>query len=314
LTRARQRRYLYDLRGNMKITEWISENTSSLKGKKIAVTGSTGGIGRELCAHLASLGASLILLDRNEARSKAHKESILSRFADAEVECVHLDLEDLDSVDRATEILNEIKIDVFINNAGAYNIPRHICESGYDNVFQINFVSPYYMIRKLMPMLRESKGRIVAVGSIAHNCSKIDKNDIDFKKRSSSMKVYGNAKRFLIFSLYELFKGETDVKLSVAHPGITLTGITANYPKPIRMLVEPIMKLVFMHPGKASLSVLNGVFKDVEYGHWIGPSVLDIWGSPKVRSLNSCKTEEIERIGELAKCVYFHCESSIMAK
>lgn len=298
----------------MKITEWISENTSSLKGKKIAITGSTGGIGRELCMHLASLGASLILLDRNEARAQAHKESIRSRFADAEVESVFLDLEDLISVDRAVEFLNEMEIDVFVNNAGAYNIPRHICDTGYDNVFQINFVSPYYMVRRLMPMLHERNGKVVVVGSIAHNCSKIDENDMDLRKRSSPMKVYGNAKRFLMFSLYELFKVETSIKLSVVHPGITLTGITGNYPRPIKVLVDPIMKLIFMHPRKASLSVLDGVFEDVEYGHWIGPSMLDIWGFPKTRALNSSKTEEKEKIGELAEDVYFHCDSFIKSK
>lgn len=295
------------MRESMKIEKWISENTSSLKGKKIAVTGSTGGIGREICTHLASLGASLILLDRNETRSKAHKESIGSRFAETDVTCIHLDLEDLVSVEHAVEKLNKLQIDIFINNAGAYNIPRSICESGYDNVFQINFASPYYMIRKLIPMLRERNGKVIVVGSIAYNCCKIDENDIDLRKKTSAMKVYGNAKRFLMFSLHELFKGETDVKLSVVHPGITLTGITANYPRLVKTVVEPIMKFVFMPPRKASLPVIYGAFEDVECGHWVGPSKLDIWGMPKTKAFRNCKSEEKEKILNVAERVYFQC-------
>ena len=40
---------------------WLSKNTESLVGKKVAVTGTTGGIGKELCKYLAKLGAELIL-------------------------------------------------------------------------------------------------------------------------------------------------------------------------------------------------------------------------------------------------------------
>lgn len=298
----------------MNVEKWIAENTKALNGKKVAITGSTGGIGREICTHLASLGASLILLDRNELRSNAHKESLKARFPETEITCIHLDLEDLLSVNRAVEKLNETKLDVFIQNAGAYNIPRHICNSGYDNVFQINFASPYYIIRKLIPMLRERNGRVVAVGSIAHNCSKINKNDIDFRERSSSMKVYGNAKRFLMFSLYELFKNETNVKLSIVHPGITLTGITANYPGPVRTIVEPIMKLVFIPAEKASLNVLLGVFEDVKRGCWIGPAVLDIWGFPRIKALHTCKKEEKENIYKITESVYTQCNDAVKIK
>ena len=36
--------------GIMNIKKWLHINTESLKGKRVAVTGSTGGIGRELCS------------------------------------------------------------------------------------------------------------------------------------------------------------------------------------------------------------------------------------------------------------------------
>ena len=282
----------------MSIQKWLDENTESLIGKTVAVTGTTGGIGRELCFCLAKLGASLILLDRNETRSESFKNDLLTAFPDTHIECLKIDLERFETVKTACEVLKTRKIDVFVHNAGAYSIPRRICETGFDNVFQINFVSPYYMIRELEGQIE----KIVIVGSIAHNYSKVDVCDIDFSTRKASSKVYGNSKRFLMFSLYEHFKGEA--KLSVTHPGITFTNITNHYPKLIFAIIKHPMKIIFMRPKKAALSVLKGVFDNCQYHEWLGPKAFDIWGLPNKNKLKTCSINESEHIGKIAEDIY----------
>ena len=288
----------------MNIEKWLSKNTSSLAGKKIAVTGTTGGIGKELCRYLARLGASLILMDRNASRSEAFKNELQNGFSGIEVKCVNIELEDMASVKNACERLKNEEIDVFIHNAGAYSIPRHKCSTGYDNVFQINFVSPYYIIKEILPYLRKKNGKVVVVGSIAHNYSKYDEKDIDFSSRKKASKVYGNAKRYLMFSLLELFKNETEVTLSVTHPGITFTNITAHYPKLIFAVIKHPMKVIFMKPKKAALSVLKGVFDACGSREWIGPRAFNVWGYPSKRILKTCSEKEISRIYEIAKRIY----------
>ncbi len=290
--------------------KWRKQNTESLRGKTIAVTGSTGGIGRELCAYLAELGATLILLDRNAERSAAHADRLREGFG-ADVTCVRLDLEDLFSAEAAVEILLEREIDVFIHNAGAYSIPRHICACGYDNVFTINFAVPYYMIRRLMPMLRARRGRVVAVGSIAHNYSTIDPQDVDFSTRKAASKVYGNAKRYLMFALHELFRDETEATLAVTHPGITFTNITAHYPKLIFAVIKHPMKVIFMRPRKAALSILAGVFSSTPYGAWIGPRVFGVWGLPRLTFLDTCRASERDAIAQIAEQVYTQCADTM---
>ena len=52
----------------MNIQKWITQNTTSLKGKTIAITGSTGGISKHLTKSLANLGANLILINRNKEK------------------------------------------------------------------------------------------------------------------------------------------------------------------------------------------------------------------------------------------------------
>ena len=291
----------------MNIQKWIDKNTADLHGKTVAVTGSTGGLGKELCSHLASLGASLILLDRNAERSEAHAADLRQRFPGITVSRIPLDLEDLSSAAAAVRQLTEREMDVFIHNAGAYSIPRHRCESGYDNVFQINFATPYYMIRELLPALQKRHGTVVAVGSIAHNYSKIDETDVDFRTRTAASKVYGNAKRYLMFALHELFREEKAVRLAITHPGITFTNITAHYPKLIFAVIKHPMKVIFMKPKKAALSLLRGLFDNTEYGTWIGPALFDVWGFPMKKKLTTCSAEERAKIGAIAEAVYGRC-------
>ncbi len=287
----------------MSFEKWIKENTSGLTGKNVAITGSTGGLGNEICRLLASLGASLILVDRNPARSEKFKLELETRY-NVSVKCIPADLEDINSVKAAAAALLSENIDVFIHNAGAYSIPRHKCESGYDNVFQINFLSPYYIIRTILPELRKRGGRVVAVSSIAHNYSKIDVNDVDFATRRAASKVYGNAKRFLTYSLFKLFKGEEEATLAITHPGISFTGITAHYPKLIFALIKYPMKIIFMKPKKAALSVVKGVFEKTEAYEWIGPRLFDVWGLPKKKPLKTAKEAEITKIAEIAENIY----------
>ena len=291
----------------MNISKWLQENTQGLCGKRVAITGSTGGLGGVLSAYLAELGASLVLLDRNEKRSLAHREQLLARFPHISVDCVRLDLENLVDAEAAVEKLKELKIDVFLHNAGAYGIARRKCASGYDNVFQINFATPYLMIRRLLPDLRERGGRVVVVGSIAHRASEIDENDIDFQKCRVASKVYGNAKRYLMYGLFELLANEPDVSFAIGHPGITPTNITSNYPKWLSAIIKYPMKWIFMSPQKAALSVLYGVFETPEDGKWIGPACLDIWGLPKIKALRGCSVEERAQIAAVAEKVYRDC-------
>ena len=283
----------------MKTDAWIQKNMPSMSGKTVAISGATGGIGQALCRHLASLGAELWLLDRNSERSLAWIEKLKAEFPSLNARHLRLDLADFETVRSVTEELLNATPDYLIFNAGAYHVPRYTTSVGHDNVFQINFVAPYYMARRLQPTIKERGGRIVAVGSIAHNYSKIDLHDVEFLTRKESSKVYGNAKRFLMFSLFGL--DESDKIITIAHPGITLTNITAHYPKVIYALIKHPMKVIFMSPRRASLSILAAMVQDAEKNEWFGPSLFDIWGLPTKKLLKTCSAEEAAEICRVAE-------------
>lgn len=271
---------------------WFARHTHSLMGKRVAVCGATGGIGVELCRHLARLGAELWLCNRSEVKTQALIAALRVDYPDLVARFVPLDLEDAASVDAAAEILAQTPPHVLIHNAGAYAIPRYTTAQGVDNVFQINCLSPYVLTERLLASMAEVDGRVVVVGSIAHNYSKIDPADPDFVTRTAASKVYGNAKRHLMLALYERFEGVKGVALSVVHPGITFTNITAHYPKWLFCIIKHPMKVIFMPPRRAALSVLRGVFEATAYGEWIGPWLFDVWGMPRKRKLRTFTRDE----------------------
>lgn len=285
----------------MNINKWIKQNTESLDGKTVAISGSTGGLGRELCIHLGSLGASLVLLDRNIKKSHSLATELRGLYSGISIKHITVDMTDIPSVKAAADALANMPIDYLILNAGAYSIPRCTLDNGYDNVFTINFISPYYLARRLLPSIKSRGGKVIAVGSIAHNYSKIDERDIDFQTRKNASLVYGNAKRYLTYSLFAL---ADEGGVAIAHPGITFTGITAHYPKLIFAIIKYPMKIIFMSPKKASLSVLRAIFEDCKSGEWIGPRLFDVWGMPKKKPLKTAKPDEAKKIVEEAERIY----------
>ena len=78
------------------------------KGKLVIVTGTTSGIGKVTVLRLAQLGASLILLDRNEERSMETAKLVREAGAKS-VETVTCDLSDLKSVREAAQSARSTK-------------------------------------------------------------------------------------------------------------------------------------------------------------------------------------------------------------
>jgi hypothetical protein len=129
-----------------------------------------------------------------------------------------------------------------------------------------------------------------------------DISDIDFSTRKKASLVYGNAKRYLMYSLSEEF-GDTGA-LAITHPGITFTGITSHYPKLIFAIIKHPMKLIFMPPKKAALSILLGLFLPTARSEWIGPRLFNVWGMPKKKCLTTAKEDEVRHIQKTARDIY----------
>lgn len=279
----------------MNYKKWLKENTKDLKNKTIILTGSTGGLGQEIANFLGMLNANIILADRDFEKSSKLKEKLLKKY-NISVKQIKLDLQNLDSV---TNFITEVKkqnIDAIIHNAGVYNLPTND-EQNYYTINKVNYLMPYYITKSLLPELKKSSlARVVVVGSIAYEYAKFNPCDPEYLMCKKPNKIYGNSKRCLIYSIFELFKNEKSVKLSIVQPGVTPTNITRHFPKFVRGIIKLPMKMVFNSPKKSSLCVIKGLFEDLNYNEWIGPKYFGVWGEPKKSSLKQISNEEILQI------------------
>lgn len=288
----------------MNCQKWLKRYENGLAGKTAVLFGATGGLGQELCKDILALGGRLITVDRSREKAEKNTAELKKSFPTAEITNLFADLSDFASVQAVVRQLQQREIDIVIHNAGAYSVPRFTTDLGFDNVYQINFVAPYYITGELLPQLTQRKGAVVAAGSIAHNYSKTDPDDWDFSTRKQASLVYGNAKRQWMYTLLELSKEHPEVSFSVAHPGIAFTGITNHYPKLIFAIIKHPMKVIFMKPKQAALSIVMGMFEKTEPYSWIGPRFFDVWGMPRKKLLRTATPAEIKAIYHHAKQIF----------
>ena len=130
-------------------------------GKVVVITGGAGGIGRELCAQLMQLHAKLVVLDVDISAISA-KENLLAIQTDITDEVALKS-----AVEQAVDHFGQI--DVLINNAGVTHIScfMDLSEDHFSTIMAVNFTASVNMTRLCLPYLVKTKGRIVAVSSVA---------------------------------------------------------------------------------------------------------------------------------------------------
>ena len=212
----------------MNYEKWLKEYGGDLTGKRVAVTGATGSIGRELCRFLGGLGAELILACRNPVRAEEFRKSLEEEGIHADV--LVLDVSSRSSIDDFCQSVAERygRLDVLFHNAGIYHLPRTENEDGLEIHFATNFWGPCYLTRRILPLMRG--GKVVLMSSIAFRFYKLDLEDLQSRGCKSSTKVYGRAKRLLMLGAAQLQEEAAayGVKVALAHPGISPTEMLSS--------------------------------------------------------------------------------------
>jgi NAD(P)-dependent dehydrogenase (short-subunit alcohol dehydrogenase family) len=189
--------------------------------RTIVITGATDGLGKGMATELAPTGARLILHGRNEEKGKALLDELRPRMA-GELEWRRADLGSLDQVrELADSLSDEERIDVLVNNAGLGSArPREESEDGYELTFQVNYLAPFLLTRRLLPLIeRSAPARIVNVTSAGQ--APIDFDDVMLERHYTGGQAYGQSKLALVmftFDLAEELEG-SGVTANCLHPG-----------------------------------------------------------------------------------------------
>ncbi len=132
-----------------------------LKGRTAVVTGSSSGIGRELCGLLAEKGASVYGLSR--------RPSLVDHLS---FTWIRTDVTKPDEIDRAFDrVLDEReRVDVLVNNAGfgLFGSVETLEPEAWNRLIATNLTAPFLSTQKVVPGMKAVKrGTIVNVASIA---------------------------------------------------------------------------------------------------------------------------------------------------
>lgn len=205
-----------------------------LDGKVAVVTGGTRGIGFATVKKFLENGAKVILLgSRKESVDKAISE-LKSINENYEVEGAWPNLEDLSSVKKTFEEINEKhgKIDILVNNAGMSAMDKiyDYKEEDFKKIMDLNVNAVFNCSRAVVSYMKENGGGVIL-------------------NTSSMVSIYGQpsgcgypASKFAVNGLTKSLArelGNDNIRVNAVAPGVILTDMMKDVPESV---IEPIIK------------------------------------------------------------------------
>jgi NAD(P)-dependent dehydrogenase (short-subunit alcohol dehydrogenase family) len=146
----------------------LLNNSNSFTNYTCIVTGATSGIGLAIASELATNGARLVLVGRNQQKGLALQESFKAQGTNSLF--IKADISDLDApariVDQTLNVFGTIN--VLINNAGILlnGTAMETTDAQWDQVIDVNLSAVFRLCRAVIPhMIERGKGSIVNVAS-----------------------------------------------------------------------------------------------------------------------------------------------------
>src|SRR5574339_251613 len=122
---------------------------NSMKGKRVVITGSTSGVGKEIAMQLAELGAEVIIACRDVKRGNQVASEITRRTGSSKVEVMEIDTSSQESIHQfAREFRRRYRrLNVLINNAAVSRgtLPKVNSVDGIELTFATNVLG-YFLL------------------------------------------------------------------------------------------------------------------------------------------------------------------------
>ena len=177
------------------------------------ITGANKGIGLQVAKEL-SVSMTILLGSRDLGRGNLAKDDILKYNAKAVVDIIQLDMDDVNSMQKAREHISENYkvLDVLINNAAIFEegSPSEISQESLSRQVNTNLLGPWFLTQYLMELMQKSKDpRIVNVSSGAGQTANLTSSHTGY--RVSKLGLSGFTKM--------LASEFTDMSINVMCPG-----------------------------------------------------------------------------------------------
>lgn len=231
-----------------------------MKGKVCLVTGASSGIGRATAASLATLGAIVIMVCRDENRGKTARTQVVSESGNESVDLLKADLSSLASVrEFATEFNDKYsKLDVLVNDAAIFASRRILTPDGLELMFATNYLGPFLLTRLLIPKLEAARpSRIINVS--APSTVMPDFDDLQGERRFGAIGAFGASKAedlLFTYSLARRLEGR-GVTVNAYHPGIVRTNLVHGAPTAVRIITSILNVFMGVSPKRASRGLVE---------------------------------------------------------
>jgi len=244
----------------------MNSNIFGLEGKKVLITGATGGIGGAIADLFLSLGASCMLTGSNQSKLDALK----SKYHAYEgkvffTSCNLMDKNDCETlVEKATQALEGL--DIFIANAGITKdgIFVRMSDEQWNDVIQTNLTANFILSRAAVKhMMRKKYGRIIYISSIVG----LSGNSGQVNYSSSKAALVGMARSIA------LEYASKNITANLIAPGFIKTDMTNGLDEDL------INKNIPLGKQGSPLDIANAaVFLASQMGNYITGEVLSVNG------------------------------------
>ena len=237
-------------------------------GKRILITGATNGIGKQAALELAKMGAAIVIVGRDEIKTRMVSIELKTLSGNANVDLLIADLSSMAEIRRIAAEYREKygRLDVLLNNAGAVFSRYQASADGYEMTFALNHFSYFLLTNLLLDVIKltardHGEARIINVSSGAHKSGAVKKglwlDDLRSESGFRGMGGFANysaSKLANVLFTYELARRleETGVTVNALHPGFVNTGFGHNMTGFVGSSVKLLQKLFARTPRKGA--------------------------------------------------------------
>src|SRR5262249_13789712 len=123
---------------------------ADLSGKTVLITGATSGIGFEVSIELARMGARLVIVGRNEAKTARKAAEVRRRSGSSRIDFLVCDFSSQYQIRRLADAFRAAhdSLHILVNNAGTVLAKRTLTEDGIEATFAVNHLG-YFLLTNL---------------------------------------------------------------------------------------------------------------------------------------------------------------------
>ena len=226
-----------------------TSQTQSALGKKILITGGTSGVGLETARRLVAVGADVMVVGSGASKGEEAERSLNKAVGTGHATFVAADLSSLAAVRRLAATISERldRLDVLINNAGVISTKRVETVDGNELTFAVNYLAPFLLTNKLLPLLQRSEAaRILAITAAVEPIGRFHWGDLQRAQHYGGLRAYAQSKKALAMYTIELARRlraeDTGVTANVVDPFLVRTALTSADDVPLLFkLARPLM-------------------------------------------------------------------------